>query len=89
MNNNNNNNNNPYKWLNSCNWPIDGILKGSTTPFQSGPGSNANERVLHIPQTQGLKLHYQIQFCVEHFDFVSLFNGILPLVGYLIPKSSL
>ena len=35
-------------------WPIDRTLKGTTTWGQSGPWSNANERVthtLHIPRT--------------------------------------
>ena len=31
-------------------WPINRTLSGSTTPSLSGPGSNGNERVLHIPQ---------------------------------------
>ena len=31
-------------------WPIDWTLSGATTLGQSGPGSNGNERVLHIPQ---------------------------------------
>ena len=31
-------------------WPIDRTLSGSTTLGQSGPGSNDNEEVLHIPQ---------------------------------------
>ena len=31
--------------------PLDGTLcTGATTPAQSGPGSNGNEGVLHIPQ---------------------------------------
>ena len=30
---------------------IKGTLTGTTTPGQSGPGINADERVLHIPQT--------------------------------------
>ena len=30
--------------------PIDKTLSGATTPVQSGPGNNSNERVLHIPQ---------------------------------------
>ena len=38
-------------WLNSSIWPIDGILKGSTTLSQSRPGSNGNEGILHIPQS--------------------------------------
>ena len=32
-------------------WPIDRTLPGATTPDQSGPGSNGNERVQHIPQS--------------------------------------
>ena len=32
-------------------YPIDGTLTGATTPGQSGPGSNGNEGVLHIPQS--------------------------------------
>ena len=35
---------------NSSIWPIDGTLSGTTTAVQSGPGSNVNEGVLHIPQ---------------------------------------
>ena len=30
--------------------PIDRTLSGATTPGQSGPGSNSNKKVLHIPQ---------------------------------------
>ena len=32
--------------------PIDRTLSGATTPAQSGPGSDGNERVLCIPSTQ-------------------------------------
>ena len=39
------------KLSNSCVWSIDGTLKGTTTSGQSGPESNYNERVLHIPQS--------------------------------------
>ena len=38
-------------------WPIDRTLSGATTPGQSEPGSNGNERVLHI--LQALKPRYQ------------------------------
>ena len=38
------------KQLSSSIWPIEGTLTGIITPGQSGPGSNSNERVLHIPQ---------------------------------------
>ena len=32
-------------------WSINGTLIGITTLGQSGPGSNGNEWVLHIPQS--------------------------------------
>ena len=32
-------------------WPIDRVLSGTSIPGQSGPGSDSNERVHHIPQT--------------------------------------
>ena len=37
------------KWLRGSIWPTHGILIGITTPGQSEPGSNGNERGLHIP----------------------------------------
>ena len=36
---------------NSSIWPIDKTLSGATTLGYSGPGSNGNEEVLHIPQS--------------------------------------
>ena len=30
---------------------MEGTLIGTITPDQSGPGSNVNEEVLHIPQS--------------------------------------
>ena len=36
---------------NSSIWPIDKTLSGATTQGQNGPGSNDNEKVLHIPQS--------------------------------------
>ena len=33
---------------------IDRTLSGGTTPGQSGPGSDDNKGVLHIPQTPAL-----------------------------------
>ena len=35
-------------------WPIDRTWSGATTPGQSGPGSNGNEGVLHIPQSSSI-----------------------------------
>ena len=34
--------------------PIDRALSGTTISGQSGPGSNGNEGVLHIPQTSSI-----------------------------------
>ena len=38
------------KLLDSSIWLIDGTLRGTTTPSQSGPGSDGSEGVFHIPQ---------------------------------------
>ena len=38
-------------WLNSSIWPIGGTLSGIISLDQSGPESNGNEGVLHIPQS--------------------------------------
>ena len=35
-------------------WPIGWTLSGATTEGQSGPGSNGNEEVLHIPQSSSI-----------------------------------
>ena len=35
-------------------WPIDGTLTSATSPRQSRPGSNGNERVLRIPQSSSI-----------------------------------
>ena len=35
-------------------WPIDRTLSGATTPGQSGPRSNGNEEVVHIPQSSSI-----------------------------------
>ena len=39
---------------NSCICPIDRILSGASTAGYSGPGSNGNEGVLHIPQSPSI-----------------------------------
>ena len=41
---------NNLQWLNNCILLKDGTLIGTTNSGQSGPGSNGNERVLHILQ---------------------------------------
>ena len=40
-----------FTQLNSSIWPMDWTLSGTITPDQSGPGSNDDEGVLHIPQS--------------------------------------
>ena len=37
------------KWLDISIWPIDRILTGTTSHGLSGPGSNDNEGVIHVP----------------------------------------
>ena len=34
--------------------PIDRALSGATNPGKSGPGSDGNEGVLHIPQSSSI-----------------------------------
>ena len=41
-------------YLLSSIWPIDRALSGVVTQGQSGPGSDGNERVLHIPQSSSI-----------------------------------
>ena len=53
-------------------WPIDRTLSGATTPSQSGPGSDGNEGVLHIPQSLNIRL-----FSVISRTLVG--EGVLPL----------
>ena len=40
--------------LNSSIWLIDRTLSGAITPGQSGPGSDGNKGVLHIPQSSSI-----------------------------------
>ena len=39
---------------NSSIWPIDRTISGATTPGQSRPGSDGNEGVLYIPQSNSI-----------------------------------
>ena len=47
-------------FLNISIWLIDKILTGTTTPGQSGLGSNGNEGVLHIFCAPGQKPHHHM-----------------------------
>ncbi len=48
--------------------PIDRALSGATTPGQSGPGSNGNDRVLLIPQSPSIT-------GLSSSDFLVLYPG--------------
>ena len=50
--------------LHRCIWPIDGILRGTTTLSQWGTGSNGNEGVLCILQNSKSRTSPLIQFSV-------------------------
>ena len=39
-------------------------LTGNTNTSETGPRSNSNEGVPHIPQTPGLEPYHQMQFSV-------------------------
>ena len=45
---------------NSSSRPVDRILSGSTTPSQSGPESNSNEKVLYFPQSLNIRFFNRI-----------------------------
>ena len=51
---------------NSSIWPIDRTLLGATTPGQSGPGSNGNERQLHISQSSSIT-KASLSDCLESY----------------------
>ena len=55
------------KWLSINNWPLDETLTDTTTPGQSGPGSNVNE-VFQIPQSSrtGASPSYGLVSYSEH-----------------------
>ena len=50
------------KCSNSSIWSIEGTLRGTTTPGQSGPGSNGNEGI-PIPKAPELEPHHQMVLC--------------------------
>ena len=57
-------------------WPIDRTLSGATTSGLSKPGSNVNERVLHIFQI--FKAGVKLSDCLVSYPGHSL-EGVLPL----------
>ena len=56
-------------------WPIDRTLSSASTPGQSGPRSDSNEGVLHIPK----KLQHCWNLTIRLFSVISttLIGGIL------------
>ena len=57
---------------------MDRALWGATTPDQSGPGSNGNEGVLHIPQSSSTA-GTSLSDCLMSYPGRSLGGGVLPL----------
>ena len=60
-----------------CIWPIDKTLLGSTTPSESGPGSDGNEGVLCIPQSFRI-IRATLSDCLESYLGYSLVEGSYP-----------
>ena len=60
--------------------PIDCTLLGSTNPRLSGPGSEGNERVLHIPQSSSIT-ETSLSECLVHIQYTCCVCvwGVLPL----------
>ena len=58
------------KWVISFIWHIDRTLKDTTNPDQSGPESNGNEGILHIPQSSKAE--------------ASPSNGLVSYLGHLL-----
>ena len=54
----------PSKIFNSPIRPINEILTGTTTSGLSGPESNYDEAILHIPQTRKIQAHHQMELSV-------------------------
>ena len=53
---------------------MNGSITATTAPGQSGPESNGNESLFHIPQMPGLDAHHQINFNVIPRIFKDLFS---------------
>ena len=60
------------------NRPIDRTLSDATTPGQSGPGSDGNEGVLHIPQSSNIA-GTSPSDCLVSLSGHSLGGGLTPL----------
>ena len=56
-------------------WLLDRTLSGATTPGQSGPGSDGNERVLHFPKAAALQeTRHQIVKCHKQDTALSVYS---------------
>ena len=58
---------------------MDEPLIGTTTPFQSGPGSNGYESVLHALQISELEPYHQFAVLFYTQDILIFFKGVLLL----------
>ena len=60
-------------------WPIDKTLSGATTPGHSGPGSDGNKGLLHIPQSSSIT-GTSTSDCLVSYPEHSLVEGsLIPL----------
>ena len=60
-------------------WPIDRTLSIATTPIQSGPGSDGNEGVLHIPQSPSITGTSPSNFLGSYTGHSLRWEGLTPL----------
>ena len=64
---------------NSSIWPIDKTLSGTTTPGQSGPGSDGNEEVLNIPQNASITGASPSDCLMSYLGHLFERGGLIPL----------
>ena len=57
-------------------WPKDRTQSDATTPGQSGPGSDSNEGVLHIPQISSIT-EALLSDCLVSYPAHLLWGGLL------------
>ena len=64
------------KWLNISIGPIPGALSDATTPGQSGPGSNVNEEVIHIPQSSNTEapVFDRVYYHTQNISFIGHYH---------------
>ena len=60
-------------------WPIDRTISGATTPGQSKPGSDSNERVIRIPQSSSITGTSPSDCLVSYLGYSLVGGGLTPL----------